>query len=126
MVLLGLVLFAAGRALEAARPLPLEVRVPAGASAEERARRSEEAVLLAEAHRLDLVRHDALVLHRVAANLAVAGEVDEDPEALLAKARELGMLERDPLIRAHLLRRMRARGDVGEERYAVSVVEEAP
>ncbi len=127
MVVLGSLLFAAERAItsEAAPDaLPLTVVVPADATPAERERRVEDAVLLAEAVRRDLLRHDPFVQHRIAANLAALdGAHEDDPEALLARAVALGMVARDPLLRAHLLRRMRARGDVSTllARYAPSV-----
>ncbi|MEO0321692.1 MAG: hypothetical protein AAF447_01950 [Myxococcota bacterium] len=133
MALLGALLFALGQlATREPQRRPLRVEVLAGSPAAERARQVEEAVLLAEAKRRDLLRHDPFVLHRVAANLAAlhteeerAALDDEDPPALLARALALGMVDRDPLLRAHLLRRMRARGKVEQlvAGYAAELVE---
>lgn len=70
--------------------------------------RINEEVMLAEALRWDLHRHDKVTRQRLLKNLRFAWpDTDEDPDTLLQMATALQMPQRDPVARGRLLQLMR-------------------
>jgi hypothetical protein len=101
-LLIGAVLFAGKRALQPPMATSLVVSVAADATATERSRAVDEALLIAVAEQVGVPLADPLVRDRLTRNMRFAGESGSDA-ALLQRAVDMGMHRRDAVARRRLI-----------------------